>query len=76
MNFAGVHTPFNNVDLIVVRENTEDLYSGIEHEIAPGVVESIKVITRARRGESRSSRSNMRGPIGANRSQRFTKPIS
>ena len=45
MNFAGVHTPFNNVDLIVVRENTEDLYSGIEHEIAPGVVESIKVIT-------------------------------
>src|SRR5271154_3127513 len=45
MNFAGVHTPFNKVDLIVVRENTEDLYSGIEHEIAPGVVESIKVIT-------------------------------
>ena len=45
MNFDGVHTPFNNVDLIVVRENTEDLYSGIEHEIAPGVVESIKVIT-------------------------------
>ncbi len=45
MNFAGVHTPFSNVDLIVVRENTEDLYSGIEHEIAPGVVESIKVIT-------------------------------
>jgi isocitrate dehydrogenase (NAD+) len=35
MNFAGVHTPFSNVDLIVVRENTEDLYSGIEHEIAP-----------------------------------------
>jgi isocitrate dehydrogenase (NAD+) len=45
MNFDGVHTPFSNVDLIVVRENTEDLYSGIEHEIAPGVVESIKVIT-------------------------------
>ena len=45
MNFAGVHTPFSRVDLVVVRENTEDLYSGIEHEIAPGVVESIKVIT-------------------------------
>lgn len=44
-NFAGVHTPFSNVDLIVVRENTEDLYSGIEHEVAPGVVESVKVIT-------------------------------
>jgi isocitrate dehydrogenase (NAD+) len=45
MNFDGVHTPFSNVDLVVVRENTEDVYSGIEHEIAPGVVESIKVIT-------------------------------
>jgi isocitrate dehydrogenase (NAD+) len=45
MSFAGVHTPFRNVNLIVVRENTEDLYSGIEHEVAPGVVESIKVIT-------------------------------
>jgi isocitrate dehydrogenase (NAD+) len=45
LSFAGVHTPFRNVDLIVVRENTEDLYSGIEHVVAPGVVESIKVIT-------------------------------
>ena len=45
MSFAGVHTPFPDVNLIVVRENTEDLYSGIEHEVAPGVVESIKVIT-------------------------------
>jgi isocitrate dehydrogenase (NAD+) len=45
MSFAGVPTPFRGVDLVVVRENTEDLYSGIEHEIAPGVVESIKVIT-------------------------------
>ena len=45
LSLAGVHTPFRNVDLIVVRENTEDLYSGIEHQVAPGVVESIKVIT-------------------------------
>src|SRR5438067_1975352 len=44
-SFAGVHTPFRNVNLVVVRENTEDLYSGIEHQVAPGVVESIKVIT-------------------------------
>ena len=44
-SFAGVHTPFRNVDLVVVRENTEDLYAGIEHQIMPGVVESIKVIT-------------------------------
>jgi isocitrate dehydrogenase (NAD+) len=45
VSFAGVHTPFRDVNLTVVRENTEDLYSGIEHEVAPGVVESIKVIT-------------------------------
>ena len=41
----GVRSRFSGVDLIVVRENTEDLYSGIEHQIAPGVVESVKVIT-------------------------------
>ncbi len=41
----GVRTAFSGVDLVVVRENTEDLYSGIEHTIAPGVVESVKVIT-------------------------------
>jgi isocitrate dehydrogenase (NAD+) len=34
------------IDLIIFRENTEDLYSGIEHEVVPGVVESLKVITR------------------------------
>src|SRR5215469_7410444 len=44
-SFKGVHTPFRDVDLVVVRENTEDLYAGLEHEITPGVVESIKVIT-------------------------------
>lgn len=38
-------TPYGEIDLVVVRENTEDLYSGIEHEVVPGVVESIKVIT-------------------------------
>src|SRR6202040_694010 len=38
-------TRFENVDLIVVRENTEDLYSGLEHEVVPGVVESLKIIT-------------------------------
>ncbi len=44
-SFEGVHTPFRNVDLVVVRENTEDLYAGIEHQVAPGIVESVKVIT-------------------------------
>lgn len=41
----GLVTPFGYLDLVVVRENTEDLYSGIEHVVVPGVVESIKVIT-------------------------------
>lgn len=44
-SFPGI-SPYPDVDLVIMRENTEDLYSGIEHEIAPGVVESIKVITR------------------------------
>jgi isocitrate dehydrogenase (NAD+) len=42
---AGVHTPFRGVNIIVIRENTEDLYAGIEHQVAPGVVESVKIIT-------------------------------
>ncbi|MCP4202888.1 MAG: isocitrate/isopropylmalate dehydrogenase family protein [bacterium] len=37
---------FGNVDLVVVRENTEGLYSGLEHEVVSGVVESLKIITR------------------------------
>ncbi len=42
---VGVPTRFENVDLVVVRENTEDLYSGIEHVVVPGVVETLKIIT-------------------------------
>ncbi|HEX7021123.1 MAG TPA: isocitrate dehydrogenase (NAD(+)) [Gemmatimonadaceae bacterium] len=44
-NIPGVKTRFENVNLIIVRENTEDLYSGLEHEIVPGIVESLKIIT-------------------------------
>jgi len=46
-SLPGVKTPFDNVDLVVVRENTEGLYSGLEHEVIPGVVESVRLITRA-----------------------------
>jgi isocitrate dehydrogenase (NAD+) len=42
----GVKVPFRDVDLIVVRENTEGLYSGLEHVVVPGVVESLRVVTR------------------------------
>ena len=43
----GVETRFDDVDLIIVRENTEDLYAGIEHRVGPDAAESIKIITRA-----------------------------
>jgi isocitrate dehydrogenase (NAD+) len=45
-NLPGVKTPFQNVDLVVIRENTEGLYAGLEHFVVPGVVESLRVITR------------------------------
>ena len=44
-NLPGVITPYNNVDLIIIRENTEGLYSGVENEVVPGVVMSMKVAT-------------------------------
>lgn len=44
-NIPGLVTPFGALDLVVVRENTEDLYSGLEHVVVPGVVESLKIIT-------------------------------
>ena len=46
-NLPGVDAKYADVDLIVVRENTESLYSGIEHVVVPGVVESLKIITEA-----------------------------
>jgi isocitrate dehydrogenase (NAD+) len=46
-NVPGVETRFDGVDLILVRENTEDLYSGLEHRVAPGIVESLKIISEA-----------------------------
>jgi isocitrate dehydrogenase (NAD+) len=44
-NLTGVDSRFSGVDLVIVRENTEDLYAGLEHQIVPGVVESLKIIT-------------------------------
>ena len=41
----GVKSRYEDVDIVVIRENTEDLYSGLEHVVVPGVVESIKIIT-------------------------------
>ena len=44
-NLPGVAGRFQKIDLVIVRENTEDLYAGLEHEVVPGVVESLKIIT-------------------------------
>jgi isocitrate dehydrogenase (NAD+) len=44
-NMPGLKSRYDNVDVVIVRENTEDLYSGLEHEVVPGVVESLKIIT-------------------------------
>jgi len=46
-NLPGVVSRYAGVDLVIVRENTEDLYSGLEHTVVPGVVESLKIITEA-----------------------------
>jgi isocitrate dehydrogenase (NAD+) len=44
-NLPGVASRFQDVNVVIVRENTEDLYSGLEHTVVPGVVESLKIIT-------------------------------
>ena len=44
-NLPHIPTRYPDIDLIIVRENTESLYSGLEHEVVPGVVESLKIIT-------------------------------
>ena len=46
-SMRGVQSRYEDVDLIIVRENTEDLYAGIEHMVGPDAAESIKIITRA-----------------------------
>lgn len=46
-SIPGYKTRYDNVNLVTIRENTEGEYSGLEHEVVPGVVESLKVITRA-----------------------------
>ena len=45
-SLPNIPSRYENVDLVIVRENTEGLYSGIEHEVIPGVVESLKIMTR------------------------------
>jgi len=46
-SMVGVESRYTGIDLVIVRENTEDLYAGIEHRVGPDAAESIKIITRA-----------------------------
>src|SRR5207245_5122502 len=46
-SLPGIAVPYQNVNLVVVRENTEGLYSGLEHVVVPGVVESLRILTRS-----------------------------
>lgn len=45
-NFPGIQTRHKDIDIVIIRENTEGEYSGLEHSAVPGVVESLKIITR------------------------------
>ncbi len=45
LSVAGIPSRYEGIDMVIVRENTEGLYSGLEHEVVPGVVESLKIIT-------------------------------
>ena len=56
LSIPGYPTPYDNVDLVTIRENTEGEYSGLEHTVVPGVAESLKVSHSppcARRARSR-----------------------
>ena len=44
-NLPHIPTRYPDIDLVIIRENTEGLYSGLEHEVVPGVVESLKIMT-------------------------------
>lgn len=45
-NFPGINTRHKNVDIVIIRENLEGEFSGVEHEVVPGVFESIKICTK------------------------------
>ena len=75
-NLAGVQTRFDGVDLIIIRENTEGLYSGIENQITDDAVMSMKVATHTACSASPIGRSASRRGAGARRSPCSTRPTS
>ena len=75
-SMKGVETRYENVDLVIVRENTEDLYAGIEHKVGPDAAESIKIITARRPSASRASPSTTPSPTAGARSRPCTRRTS
>ena len=76
-SIKGLETRYEDVDLVIVRENTEDLYAGIEHMVGPDAAESIKIITREpRRSGSPASPSSTPSPTAGARSRPSTRPTS
>ena len=67
---------FEGVDIVIVRENTEDLYAGLEHEVVPGVVESLKIITERASTRIAQFAFAYAGGTGARGSRRSTRRTS
>ena len=75
-NLPNVKSRYEGVDLVIVRENTEDLYAGLEHKVVPGVVESLKIITEVASTRIAGSPSSTRGATSASGSPPCTRPTS
>ena len=75
-SMPNIITRYEDVDLIVVRENTESLYAGLEHEVVPGVVESLKIITEKASTRIASSPSSTPARTAASASRPCTRPTS
>ena len=75
-NLPGVPSRFGDVDLIIVRENTEGLYSGLEHEVIPGVVESLNTTIKGVLRRARYSLLSLRRNLEGKESPPFTKRTS
>ena len=77
LSLPGIDTPYKNIDLIIFRENTEDLYAGVEHMVGEDAAESIKIITR--KGTERLCRlafEQLQRARAASTSPSLTRPTS
>jgi isocitrate dehydrogenase (NAD+) len=78
VTLPGLKTRFDDLalDMVIFRENTEDLYAGLEHEVVPGVVESLKIITENASLKIAAAAFQFARRENARRSRPFTRPTS